>query len=574
MKKLINDVQDVLDEQLAGLAKAHPSLTLHQDPVYVTRADAPVAGKVALLSGGGSGHEPMHCGYIGQGMLSGACPGEIFTSPTPDKIFECAMQVDGGEGVLLIIKNYTGDILNFETATELLHDSGVKVTTVVIDDDVAVKDSLYTAGRRGVANTVLIEKLVGAAAERGDSLDACAELGRKLNNQGHSIGIALGACTVPAAGKPLLPWRIMRWSLASAFMVSRVLTARPFSSLDQTVDEMFDTLLVNGSYHRTLRFWDYQQGSWQEEQQTKQPLQSGDRVIALVNNLGATPLSELYGVYNRLTTRCQQAGLTIERNLIGAYCTSLDMTGFSITLLKVDDETLALWTPRSTPRPLTGVNKEKAMSLSRTQIVNWLTRCGDIFSTESEYLTGLDREIGDADHGLNMNRGFSKVVEKLPAIADKDIGFILKNTGMTLLSSVGGASGPLFGTFFIRAAQATQARQSLTLEELYQMFRDGADGVISRGKAEPGDKTMCDVWVPVVESLRQSSEQNLSVPVALEAASSIAESAAQSTITMQARKGRASYLGERSIGHQDPGATSGDVYDANVGVSRKRVRNW
>ena len=173
------------------------------------------------------------------------------------------------------------------------------------------------------------------------------------------------------------------------------------------------------------------------------------------------------------------------------------------------------------------------MSLSRTQIVNWLTRCGDIFSTESEYLTGLDREIGDADHGLNMNRGFSKVVEKLPAIADKDIGF---------------------GTFFIRAAQATQARQSLTLEELYQMFRDGADGVISRGKAEPGDKTMCDVWVPVVESLRQSSEQNLSVPVALEAASRIAESAAQSTITMQARKGRASYLGERSIGHQDPGA--------------------
>lgn len=195
------------------------------------------------------------------------------------------------------------------------------------------------------------------------------------------------------------------------------------------------------------------------------------------------------------------------------------------------------------------------MSLSRTQIVNWLTRCGDIFSTESEYLTGLDREIGDADHGLNMNRGFSKVVEKLPAIADKDIGFILKNTGMTLLSSVGGASGPLFGTFFIRAAQATQARQSLTLEELYQMFRDGADGVISRGKAEPGDKTMCDVWVPVVESLRQSSEQNLSVPVALEAASSIAESAAQSTITMQARKGRASYLGERSIGHQDRSLT-------------------
>lgn len=260
------------------------------------------------------------------------------------------MQIDGGEGVLLIIKNYTGDILNFETATELLHDSGVKVTTVVIDDDVAVKDSLYTAGRRGVANTVLIEKLVGAAAERGDSLDACAELGRKLNNQGHSIGIALGACTVPAAGKPSFTLADNEMEFGVGIHGEPGIDRRPFSSLDQTVDEMFDTLLENGSYHRTLRFWDYQQGSWQEEQQTKQPLQSGDRVIALVNNLGATPLSELYGVYNRLTTRCQQAGLTIERNLIGAYCTSLDMTGFSITLLKVDDETLALWdAPVHTP---------------------------------------------------------------------------------------------------------------------------------------------------------------------------------------------------------------------------------
>lgn len=196
------------------------------------------------------------------------------------------------------------------------------------------------------------------------------------------------------------------------------------------------------------------------------------------------------------------------------------------------------------------------MSLTRSQIVRWLYRCGEVFTRESDFLTGLDREIGDADHGLNMHRGFSKVVEKLPSIEDKDIGFILKNTGMTLLSNVGGASGPLFGTFFIRAAQVTQAHQSLTLEELYQMIREGAEGVINRGKAEPGDKTMCDVWLAVVESLRQSSEQNVSLSAALDAACEQAESAARSTITMQARKGRASYLGERSIGHQDPGATS------------------
>ncbi|MEB6537010.1 dihydroxyacetone kinase subunit DhaK [Pantoea stewartii] len=350
MKKLINRVEDVLSEQLAGFARAHPELTLHQDPVCMTRADAPVAGKVALLSGGGSGHEPMHCGFIGPGMLSGACPGEIFTSPTPDKMYECAMKIDGGEGVLMIIKNYTGDILNFETATELLHESGVKVTTVVVDDDVAVKDSLYTTGRRGVANTVLIEKLLGAAAERGDSLEACAALGRKLNNLGHSNGIALGACTVPAAGKRSFELQDNEMEFGVGIHGEPGIDRRTFTSLDKTVDEMFDTLLENGNYSRTLRHWDQNSGSWQEVKHSKQALTRGDRVIALVNNLGATPLSELYGVYNRLAQRCDESGITIARNLVGSYCTSLDMVGFSITLLSVDDEALSLWdAPVHTP---------------------------------------------------------------------------------------------------------------------------------------------------------------------------------------------------------------------------------
>ncbi|EMJ4649784.1 dihydroxyacetone kinase ADP-binding subunit DhaL [Serratia marcescens] len=196
------------------------------------------------------------------------------------------------------------------------------------------------------------------------------------------------------------------------------------------------------------------------------------------------------------------------------------------------------------------------MALTKQQVVDWLMRCGEVFSRERDFLTRLDTEIGDADHGLNMNRGFNKVVEKLPSVADKDIGFILKNTGMTLLSSVGGASGPLFGTFFIRAAQAANAKQSLDLAELQQMMQEGVEGVVMRGKAEPGDKTMCDVWWPVVESLGQSAQQNLSVSEALQRAADSAERAVESTITMQARKGRASYLGERSIGHQDPGATS------------------
>ncbi|GAK28251.1 dihydroxyacetone kinase subunit DhaL [Serratia liquefaciens] len=196
------------------------------------------------------------------------------------------------------------------------------------------------------------------------------------------------------------------------------------------------------------------------------------------------------------------------------------------------------------------------MALTKQQVVDWLMRCGEVFTQQRDFLTRLDTEIGDADHGLNMNRGFNKVVEKLPSVADKDIGFILKNTGMTLLSSVGGASGPLFGTFFIRAAQAANAKQSLDLAELHQLMQEGVDGVVMRGKAEPGDKTMCDAWWAVVDSLGQSVEQQLSVAEALQRASERAERAVESTITMQARKGRASYLGERSIGHQDPGATS------------------
>ncbi|TCP95726.1 dihydroxyacetone kinase DhaK subunit [Cricetibacter osteomyelitidis] len=344
MKKLINSIENVLTEQLQGFAKAHVDLLeLNNEPVYVRRIDAPVSGKVAVISGGGSGHEPMHAGFIGKGMLDGACPGAIFTSPTPDQMFECAMSVDSGEGVLLLIKNYTGDVLNFETAVELLNDSGIKVATVLVDDDVAVKDSLYTAGRRGVANTVLIEKILGAAAEKGYPLQKLAELGRQLNNNGHSIGIALGACTVPAAGKPSFILAENEMEFGVGIHGEPGIERRKFVSLDETVSQMFETIIENGQYQRVVRQWNADGTEWQEINENKRSLQSGDRVIALVNNLGSVPLSELYGVYNILERCCDNYGLKIERSLVGSYCTSLDMQGISITLLKVDDEMLSLW---------------------------------------------------------------------------------------------------------------------------------------------------------------------------------------------------------------------------------------
>lgn len=350
MKKLINSVETVLDEQLAGFVKANPALKLNTEPTYIYRADAPVVGKVALISGGGSGHEPMHAGFVGKGMLDGACPGEIFTSPTPDQMFECAMKVDSGEGVLLLIKNYTGDVLNFETATELLADSGIKVATVLVDDDVAVKDSLYTAGRRGVANTVLMEKILGAAANRGYSLTQLAQLGLQLNNAGHSIGIALKACTVPAAGRPSFTLEDNELEFGVGIHGEPGIERRPFENLDKTIEQMFAILIAHGDYERVIRCWDNENNQWNEIVDKKQALQKGDRVIALVNNLGSVPLSELYAVYNVLARCSQQFGLTIERNLVGSYCTSLDMQGISITLLKVDDALLQLWDdPVNTP---------------------------------------------------------------------------------------------------------------------------------------------------------------------------------------------------------------------------------
>ena len=350
MKKFINGVDDLLAGQLAGLVAAHPSLVLHREPVYVTRADAPVTDKVALISGGGSGHEPMHAGYIGEGMLDGACPGEIFTSPTPDQMFECGMALDGGKGVLLLIKNYTGDVMNFETAAELLHDAGIPVATVLVDDDVAVKDSLYTAGRRGVANTVVLEKLLGAAATRGDSLDKLQELGHLFNNNGFSLGVALSACTVPAAGRPSFTLAENEMEFGVGIHGEPGIERRTFRSLDDTVDQMFATLIENGNYQRTIRRWDRESAEWREETQYKQALRRGEQVIAVVNNLGGVPLSELYGVYQRLTGCCADAGIGIARTLVGSWCTSLDMYGISITLMRADEETLALWdAPVNTP---------------------------------------------------------------------------------------------------------------------------------------------------------------------------------------------------------------------------------
>ena len=320
MKKLINDPADVVPEALRGLALAHPELRVDHENRVVFRADAPVRGKVGLVSGGGSGHEPMHAGFVGTGMLDAACAGEVFTSPVPDQVSAATRGVDGGAGVLHIVKNYTGDVMNFEMAAELVAaESDTEVVAVVTDDDVAVQDSLYTAGRRGVGVTVLVEKLAGAAAEEGRPLAQVADIAKRVNANGRSMGMALTSCTVPAAGRPTFDLPDDEMEIGIGIHGEPGRRRVPLAPAREVAEMLLEPVLADLD------------------------MTGGDGVIAFVNGMGATPLLELYLMYAEVVAVLEKAGVGVARNLVGSYMTSLDMAGCSVTLLKADDELLRLW---------------------------------------------------------------------------------------------------------------------------------------------------------------------------------------------------------------------------------------
>ena len=320
MKKLINDPKDVVNEAVAGFEAAHGDLVrVSHDPIYIVRKDAPVAGKVGIVSGGGSGHEPLHGGFVGPGMLDAAVPGPVFTSPTPDPILAATQAVNGGAGVLHIVKNYTGDVLNFETAADLASVEGIEVRSVIINDDVAVKDSLYTAGRRGVAGTVLVEKIAGAAAERGDSLDAVVAIAEKVNAHVRTMGVALAPCVVPHAGEPSFELADDEIEIGVGIHGEPGRERIKLEPADAIVDRLLGPIVDDI------------------------PFASGDKVLLLVNGMGGTPQVELYIVFRRAAEVLASKGIEVTRTLVGNYTTSLEMQGASITVLKLDDELTALW---------------------------------------------------------------------------------------------------------------------------------------------------------------------------------------------------------------------------------------
>jgi len=326
MKKLINDPQNIVAEALRGIESAHSELRVDHEHKIIYRGE-PQPGKVGIISGGGSGHEPLHGGFVGLGMLDAACAGEVFTSPVPDQMLAATKLVDGGAGVLHVVKNYTGDVLNFEMAAELAAaESGAQVLSVVTDDDVAVQDSTWTAGRRGVGVTVLLEKIAGAAAEQGRSLEQVAELAHKVNANGRSMGVALTSCTVPAAGKPTFDLGEDEMELGVGIHGEPGRQRVPLATAREIAELVLEAVL------------------------TDLPFTRGDQVLAFVNGLGGTPLLELYVMYHEVDKILSAHGVQVVRSLVGSYVTSLDMAGTSVTLLKLADELIPLWAaPVRTP---------------------------------------------------------------------------------------------------------------------------------------------------------------------------------------------------------------------------------
>ena len=320
MRKLLNDPESVVKESLAGLAAAHADVLRYDaENQYVARVEAPVQGKVALVSGGGSGHEPLHGGFVGRGMLDAACPGEVFTSPVPEQMLAATKAVDGGAGVIHIVKNYTGDVMNFKLAAEDAADEGIGVESVLIDDDVAVQDSLYTAGRRGVGATVLAEKIAGASAERGDDLAKVAGYARQVNDRARSFGVALSSCTPPASGKAIFELPDGEMELGIGIHGEPGRRRAPLASAREIAATMVEAVLSDLSPS------------------------PGSKVLPFVNGMGGTPQIELYLLYGEVERALREAGLEPVRRLVGSYITSLEMAGASLTLLELDDDLVELW---------------------------------------------------------------------------------------------------------------------------------------------------------------------------------------------------------------------------------------
>ena len=559
VKKLINAVDDIVGEALdgltltaAGIARLAGSTTAVRGDVGDVRA----AGQVALLSGGGAGHEPAHAGYVGAGMLTGAVAGEVFTSPSVDAVLDGIRAVAGRGGVLLIVKNYTGDRLNFGLAAELARAEGVEVATVVVADDVALTaDS--GAGRRGLAGTVLVHKVAGAAAAAGLPLAEVARRAQRVADSVGTMGLALSACTVPAAGQPgfLLDVDEAEWGLGIHGEPGVERAALP------PAGEVAERLVTAIADDRGIA--------------------PGRPVAVLVNGLGATPPMEVSIMADAVARQVRRRGNPVARIWAGTFLSALDMAGVSVSLLEVDDEMLtALDAPTTAPAwPHTASAAEgavvpaPAVAAGDTGVLpaddpvrRALEAVVETLIAHRDELTDLDREVGDGDLGISLARGAAAVLAECPEYpGDRGPAAVLRATSATVRRSVGGTSGPLYAILLLRAAAALdEAGPGDPARAWSGALQAGTDGVREVGGAEVGDRTMVDALAPAAEAFAAALTAGASGRAALAAAADAARAGTQGTAAVRARLGRSSYLGDRVIGHPDPGAHAVALWLASV----------
>ena len=533
MKKLINDPNNVVAEALRGIEGAHPELQVDHHHKIIYRGGAPRRDKVGIISGGGSGHEPLHGGFVGMGMLDAACAGEMFTSPVPEQMLAATKLVNGGAGVLHVVKNYTGDVMNFEMAAELAAaETGARVVSVVTDDDVAVQDSTWTAGRRGVGVTVLLEKIAGAAAEQGRDLDQVAEVARTVNANGRSMGVALTSCTVPAAGKPTfdLGEGEMELGVGIHGEPGRRAVATGARERDRIAPARADSrgpaLRPGRTGHRVRQ---------------RARRHAVDRALRDVQQGPEDP------------GRARRADRAVARRVLH----HVPGHGRDLDHPAQGRRRAALPLGRSRQHSRTEMGHlTMSENVSAAALELWVRSFARLVAESRDQLTELDAAIGDADHGSNMDRGMQAAVAALDESPQVTAGPLLTKVGMTLVSTVGGASGPLFGTLFLRMGSSLGSAETNSAGDLAAALRAGLGGVVDRGKAGPGDKTMYDALAPAVDALERALDERAPLATGLKAAREAAAAGRDATTPMLARKGRASYLGERSVGHQDPGATT------------------
>ena len=551
MKKLINDVSGVVPDMLDGLAALNPGLSLLQGSTIIVRADAEAAaarGEVALISGGGSGHEPAHGGYVGPGMLSAAVAGEVFTSPSTDAVLDAIRAVAGPRGVLLIVKNYTGDRFNFGLAAEIARAEGIAVEMVIVADDVALSAHGEHAGRRGLAGTVFVHKIAGAAAAEGRPLSEVAQIARDTAAALGTMGVALTPCTVPAAGKPgfQLADDEIEWGLG--IHGEPGVERGALEPAEQIVGRLLAKIIDDLA------------------------LKPDDRVALLVNNLGGTPSSELSIVAGSALRYLREHRVQVERAWSGTFLSALDMAGISLTLLRVDDQRLAwldaaaqttAWPALSgrvaqasvKPAPVAPVTTSGAR-LSRDSSLRRVIEavCACLLEAEP-VLTEMDQRVGDGDLGISLSRAARSILHDIDSYpSETEPGAVLRTMSATIRRVVGGTSGPLYAVMLLRAAAVIE-QSGESAKDWSAAFTAAVDGVTVLGGAHPGDRTMVDALHPAAVALQNAlAKGDLDTDEALKAAVDAATSGAAQTASMTPRLGRSSYVGDRALGFADPGA--------------------